>query len=270
MSAFEGKVAVVTGGANGQGRSHAVALAKAGAKVVVCDIHAQIDEVQYPLAKAEDLEETIELVRAAGGDIMGKQADIRSSADMEAVAQFTLDTYGRVDYVVANAGIHGHAESTLEISDETWETMIDVNLTGTWKTCKALVPAMIKGGEGGAIVLISSVDGLRAAPSWGHYGAAKAGVESLKDTLAVELAEHNIRVNTINPTGVMTPMAEGLSKVMPWTVRKWKHNDRTNLLDVPMVEPQDITNAVLWLLSDAARYVTGIHLPVDAGYTTKH
>lgn len=270
MTSLEGKVAVVTGGARGQGRSHALALAAAGAKVIVCDIAAPITEVQYPLADRGDLEETLRLVKEAGGEIAGMQADVRSSSDMAEVAELAMSQFGRIDILLANAGIHDHAESTLEISDDAWHTMLDVNLSGAWKSCKAVVPAMIAGGQGGSIVITSSVDGLGAAPSWGHYGAAKAGLKGLKDTLAFELAEHNIRVNTVNPTGVNSPMAAGLSTVMPWVVRKWKDNDRTNLLDVQMLEPEDITNAVMWLISDHARYVTGIDLPVDAGYKTKH
>ncbi|PQP25425.1 mycofactocin-coupled SDR family oxidoreductase [Rhodococcus sp. ZPP] len=270
LDGLDGKVAVITGGARGQGRSHALTLAGAGAKIVVCDIAAPIDEVQYALATSDDLEETIQLVKEAGGEIAGMQADVRSSADMRAVADLAVSQFGRIDILLANAGIHDHAESTIEIEDDAWQTMLDVNLTGAWKACKAVVPAMIEGGRGGSIVITSSVDGLGASPSWGHYGAAKHGLQGLKDTLAFELADYNIRVNTVNPTGVNSPMAAGLSKVLPHVVRKWKHNDRTNLLDVMMLEPQDISDAVLWLVSDAAKYVTGIDLPIDAGYLTKH
>lgn len=270
MTGLEGKVAVITGGARGQGRSHALTLARAGAKIVVCDIAAPITEVQYPLAEPEDLEETLRLVKEAGGEIAAMQADVRNSRDMEAVADLAMSQFGRLDILVANAGIHDHAESTCEISDESWQTMLDVNLTGAWKACKAVVPRMVEGGRGGSIVITSSVDGLGAAPSWGHYGAAKHGLQGLKDTLAFELADHNIRVNTVNPTGVNSPMAQGLSTVLPWVVRKWAHSDRSNLLDVQMIEPEDISNAVLWLVSDAARYVTGIDLPIDAGYMVKH
>ncbi|MGW5383115.1 mycofactocin-coupled SDR family oxidoreductase [Nocardia sp. NPDC003963] len=270
MTGLDGKVAMITGGARGQGRSHALSLAKAGAKVVICDIAAPIAEIQYPLAGPEDLEETLRVVKEAGGEIAGMQADVRSSPDMEAVADLAVSRFGRLDILVANAGVHDHAESTCEISDAAWQTMLDVNLTGAWKACKAAVPRMIAGGAGGSIVITSSVDGLRAAPSWGHYGAAKHGLQGLKQTLAFELADHNIRVNTVNPTGVASPMATGLSNVLPWVVRKWAHSDRSNLLDVPMLDPQEISNAVLWLVSDAARYVTGVDLPIDAGYLVKH
>ena len=270
MTSLDGKVAVITGGARGQGRSHALTLAAAGAKIVVCDIAAPIEEVQYALATRDDLEETIQLVKEAGGEIAGMQADVRSSADMKAVADLAVSQFGRIDILLANAGIHDHCESTIEIEDDAWQTMLDVNLTGAWKACKAVVPVMIDGGRGGSIVITSSVDGLRAAPSWGHYGAAKHGLQGLKDTLAFELGQHNIRVNTVNPTGVNSPMAAGLSQVLPHVVRKWKDNDRTNLLDVMMLEPQDISDAVLWLVSDAAKYVTGIDVPIDAGYLTKH
>lgn len=270
MGTLDGKVAVITGGARGQGRSHALALAREGAKIVVCDIAAPIEGLQYEVAGLEDLEETVRLVKEAGGEIAGVQADVRSSADMRAVAERAVSEFGRIDILLANAGIHGHAETTYEIEDDDWQRMLDVNLTGVFKSCKAVIPHLIRGGRGGSIVITSSVDGLRAAPSWGHYGAAKHGLQGLKSTLAFELAEHNIRVNTVNPTGVNSPMAQGLSTALPWVLKKWTNSDRANLMDVPMVEPADISNAILWLVSDAARYVTGTTVPVDAGYAVKH
>ncbi|WP_173922724.1 mycofactocin-coupled SDR family oxidoreductase [Agromyces sp. Marseille-P2726] len=272
MGSLEGQTVVITGGGRGQGRSHAVALAREGANIVVTDIgEAEVRNVSYGLATEEDLAETVRQVEALDRRGVAVKADVRNTEDMQRVADTAMAEFGRIDILLANAGIHGIFQNTYTIDDASWQTMIDTNLTGVFKSIRAVVPHMIEGGRGGSIVITSSVDGLRATPSWGHYGAAKAGTVNLMKTLAVELAPHKIRVNTVHPTGVNTPMAEALMDTVGPITDQWRYaTDRANLLDVPVIEPEDISNAIAWLVSDKARYVTGVSLPVDAGYTTKH
>ena len=272
MSNLQGKTVVITGGGRGQGRSHALTLAKEGANIVVADIgQAEVPHVSYGLATEEDLAETVRQVEALDRRAVAVTADVRSTEDMKRVADTAMAEFGRIDILLVNHGIHGIFENTYTIDDDSWQTMIDTNLTGVFKSIRAVVPHIIDGGEGGSIVITASVDGLRATPSWGHYGAAKAGAVNLMKTLAVELAPHNIRVNTVHPTGTNTPMAEALMDTVGPISEQWRFaTDRANLLDVPVIEPEDVSNAISWLVSDKARYVTGITLPVDAGYTTKH
>ncbi|GAA1620107.1 mycofactocin-coupled SDR family oxidoreductase [Leucobacter chromiireducens] len=273
MNTLAGKTAVITGGGRGQGRSHALKLAGAGANIVVTDLATpSMETIEYALSSAEDLAETARQVEALGGRVLALQADVRSTADMERVADATMSEFGRIDIVLANAAVHGVHEASYLIDDASWETMIDVNLTGVFKTARAMIPHMIAGGAGGSLVFTSSVDGLRGAPSWGHYGAAKAGLVNLMKTLAMELSTHRIRVNTVHPTGVNTPMADMVATAAVPALERWASaTDRANLFsDVYVVEPSDISNAIAWLVSDEARYVTGVALPVDAGYTTKH
>lgn len=268
---LEGRTAVITGGARGQGRSHAVTLAKQGANIVLGDVLADIDILQYGLATQDDMDETIALVEGVGGKVVGVKADVRSTDDLKNLAEVAVSTFGRIDILLANAGIHQVGSYIHEFSDEQWQTMLDVNLTGVWKSVSAVVPHMIEGGRGGSIVLTSSVDGLVPAPGWGHYGAAKHGVQGLLKTMAFELADFNIRVNAVNPTGANTPMADGLMPLVgEKVIDKWTHADRRNLMDgVELIEAHDVSNAVLWLVSDEARYVTGHSLPVDAGFLLK-
>ncbi|MFT4084022.1 MAG: mycofactocin-coupled SDR family oxidoreductase [Nocardioides sp.] len=271
MGKLDGKVAIITGAGRGQGRSHAITLASKGARIVAADICAPVETVSYDVASRDDLDETARLVGEAGGEVTTVVADVRSTSDMDRMAHVALEEFGRIDILLANAGIHTIRPTTYEITDEEWETMLAVNLTGAFKAARAVIPSMIEAGNGGSIVFTSSVDGLRASPSWGHYGAAKAGLQSLTKTLSFELARQNIRVNAVNPTGVNSPMAEALFDQVPQVMGRWAYgSDRANLMDVPLIEVQDISNAILYLVSDEARYVTGITLPVDAGYTTKH
>ncbi|MFF1552959.1 mycofactocin-coupled SDR family oxidoreductase [Rhodococcus erythropolis] len=267
---FAGRTAVITGGARGQGRSHAVALANLGANIVLGDILEDIDTIPYELGTKADLEETIALVEAAGGKVVATKADVRSTEDMAELAKLAIDSFGRIDILLANAGVHEMGPFLHEFNDESWQNMLDVNLTGVWKAARAVVPHMIEGGRGGSIVITSSVDGLRPAPGWGHYSSAKHGVEGLMKTMAFELAKFNIRVNTVNPTGVNTPMAHALLPHVAGVMEQFPHADRRNLIDgVETVEPSDITNAILFLASDDARFVTGQSLAIDAGWLLK-
>ena len=251
MTALRGKVALVTGAARGQGRAHAVKLASEGANVIAVDICDQIASVPYPMATADDLADTVKLVEDTGAGIVARQADVRDAASLTAALQAGLDSFGRLDIVVANAAI---APMT---ADDGWRDVIDVNLTGTYNTVATSAPVMIEQDMGGAIVLISSVAGLigvgtNASGSIG-YAAAKHGVVGLMRVYANLLAPHSIRVNSVHPSGVDTPMINNEF------TRQWieqasagtEHSQNlTNALPVPVLEPDDIANAVLWLVSD--------------------
>jgi SDR family mycofactocin-dependent oxidoreductase len=264
MGTLDGKVAFITGGARGQGRSHALRLAQEGADIVVVDICAPLDELPYPLGSKAELDETVELVTAQGRKALGIAADTRDFEAMEEAVKSATDTFGRLDIVIANAGIAAMAPYD---RDEFWRDTIDINLTGTFNTIRATAPALIAGGEGGSIVLISSVLGLCGLPT-DHggalaYVASKHGMVGLMRSYANFLAPHRIRVNTIHPTGIGTVM------VMSPALQEFNASigavTARNALPVEMIEEVDISNAIAWLVSDAGRYVTGTALPVDAG-----
>jgi (+)-trans-carveol dehydrogenase len=277
MSKLEGKVAFVTGAARGQGRSHSVRLAEDGADIVAVDICADIETVPYPMGTAEELAETKELVEKAGRRCVTAVADIRSSAQLDDAVAAAKEAFGQIDILVSNGGIWSQSTESWTLDEDTWQTMIDINLSGQWKTAKAVVPTMIEGGRGGAITITSSSIGLKATTGNVHYTTAKHGVIGLVRTLAHELAPHNIRVNALCPTTVNSPMitndalytlfrpdldSPGLPDVEPGL-------RDLNLLDVSMMEPGEVSAAISWLVSDDARYVTGIALPIDAGSTAK-
>jgi (+)-trans-carveol dehydrogenase len=274
----EGKVAFITGAARGQGRSHAVTLAREGADIIAVDLCAQVGSVPYPMATPEDLAETVKEVEAAGRRIVATVADVRDYDALKEALDDGVARLGRLDIVSANAGIFsfGRAE---ELPEQTWRDMIDVNLTGEWHAAKAAIPHLRAGGRGGSIILTSSTAGLKALQNMAHYVAAKHGVVGLMRTLALELAPDFIRVNSVHPTGVDTlmimnrPTYELFAPDLPATGLTREgltpRFQQLNALPVPWVEPADISDAVLWLASDESRYVTGITLPVDAGATIK-
>jgi (+)-trans-carveol dehydrogenase len=273
----EGKVAFVTGAARGQGRSHAVRLAQEGADIIAVDICKQIDSVRIPLSTPEDLAETADLVKGHDRRIYTAEVDVRDYDALKAAVDAGVGQLGRLDIIVANAGI-GNGGATLDKTGERdWTDMIDVNLAGVWKTVKAGVPHILAGGRGGSIILTSSVGGLKAYPHTGHYVAAKHGVVGLMRTFAVELGEHNIRVNSVHPTNVNTPlfMNEGTMKLFRPDLQNPGPDDMAvvarmmHVLPTGWVEPEDISNAVLFLASDEARYITGVTLPIDAGSCLK-
>jgi SDR family mycofactocin-dependent oxidoreductase len=272
----EGKVAFVTGAARGQSRSHAVRLAEEGADIIAVDICKQIDTVPMPLASSEDLAETVKQVEALDRRIVATQADVRDYGALKAALDEGVAQLGRLDIVVANAGIASFAPAD-ELTEETWQDMLDVNLTGVWHTCKAAIPHLKAGGNGGSIVLTSSAAGLKAYGNLAHYVSAKHGVVGLMRTLAQELAPHMIRVNSIHPTTVKTPMmmSEATLRLFVPDADNPTEDDLApitqamNALSIPWVEPVDISNAVLFLASEEARYITGVPLPVDAGTLTK-
>jgi (+)-trans-carveol dehydrogenase len=262
---FDGQVVLITGAARGQGRSHALGFARAGARVVAIDLCAQIDTVRFAMARPGDLAETVALVEELGGTILAFEADVRSLAALEQAVAEAVARLGRVDVVVANAGIGSGGRSTLGLSEQQWEDVLAVNLGGVWRTAKAAVPAIVAGGRGGSLVITGSAAGLRPMAGIGHYVAAKHGLVGLTKTLAIELAPHDIRVNCVHPTGVRTPMATS-PEIQTWAAAQ-PAAASMNLLPVDMVEPEDVTEAILWLASSHARYVTGVNLPIDAGYT---
>jgi (+)-trans-carveol dehydrogenase len=270
MGKLDGKVAFVTGAARGQGRSHAQLLAAHGADIITIDVLNDVETVGYPGATPEDLEETVALVECTGRNICTYRGDVRDQYEVDAAVKAGLEQFGHIDIVVANAGITTFG-TTWELSDEAWRTMIDVNLTGVFHTVKAAVPAMIEAGQGGSIVMIGSCAiGLQ---NLAHYSAAKSGVVGLMESLASELAAHKIRVNVIHPTTVGTDMFlnETTYRVFRPDLEKPTVDDliplmtSMNKLRVPWIEAIDISNAVLWLSSDDARYITGTALPVSAG-----
>ena len=276
MGRVEGKVALITGAARGQGRSHALRLASEGAQIIAVDLCQQIDSVPYPLATEDDLQQTAKLIEELDQRVVATQADVRDSAQLDAAVQMGLSEFGQIDIVVANAGINSLAYAW-EITDEAWQDMLDVNLTGVWRTVKATLPSMIERGEGGSIVMTSSIFGLSGSAQLAHYAAAKHGVVGLMRSLVNELSTHRIRANCVCPTTVDTDMCQNdmTYKVFCPDLEHPTKEDtaarmlNSNALQVPWVDPIDISNAVLYLSSDEARYVTGVALPVDAGFLTK-
>jgi (+)-trans-carveol dehydrogenase len=273
-----GKVAFITGAARGQGRSHAVRLAQEGADIIAIDICRPVSRSsEIPAATPDDLAETADLVKAQNQRIVTAEVDVRDYDALKAAVGSGVEQLGRLDIIVANAGI-GNGGATLDkTTADDWKDMIDVNLSGVWHTVKAGVPHLLSGGRGGSIVLTSSVGGLKAYPHTGHYIAAKHGVVGLMRTFAVELGQHSIRVNSVHPTNVNTPMFmnEGTMKLFRPDLENPGPDDLAvaaqfmHVLPVGWVEPVDISNAVLFLASDEARYVTGLTLTVDAGSMLK-
>jgi SDR family mycofactocin-dependent oxidoreductase len=267
---LEGKVVFITGAARGQGRSHAVRLAAEGADIIAVDICRQIDSITYPMATPEDLDQTVKEVEALDRRIVARQADVRDEAGLRAAFDAGVAELGPVDIVLANAGI---APMSMHEIHQAWQDVIDVNLTGVFNTVETAIGSMIERGQGGAIVLTSSTAGINGigGPTRGGlgYAAAKHGVVGLMRSYANTLAPHNIRVNSVHPTGVRTPMVVNDVMAEFLAADPSLSNAMANALPVDMVEPVDISNAILWLVSDDARYVTGVTLPVDAGFTNK-
>jgi SDR family mycofactocin-dependent oxidoreductase len=269
MPRLDGKVAFITGAARGQGRAEALRLASDGADIIAVDICDQIASVPYPLATADDLAATVKLVEDTGARIVAKQADVRDQSALTGALQAGLDEFGRVDIAIANAGI-----APMQSSADAWRDVIDVNLTGVHHTVEAVAPPMIAQGDGGAIVLTSSVAGLIGIgsddPGALGYVAAKHGIVGLMRLYANLYAQHSIRVNSVHPAGVDTPMINNHA-TRQWlgSIADKSPQEMGNALPVQVLQPEDIANAVAWLVSDDARYVTGVALPVDAGSVNK-
>ena len=271
MGSLEGRVAFITGAGRGQGRSHALRLAADGADIVAVDVCRDFDTVPYPMASPEDLDETRVGVEECGRRALAVQADVRDIGALRGAVDAAVEEFGRLDIVIANAGITSWwGDETDESAARVWEEVLGVDLTGTWNTLRATTGTMTRLGNGGSVVIVSSTAGLKGFASgvagYDAYAAAKAGVIGLMRGYALSLAPHRIRVNTIHPTAVDTMMVsnpefakliEGLGDVASLY---------QNAMGVDLLQPADISDAVAWLVSDAARYVTGVQLPVDAGF----
>jgi len=271
-----GKVAFITGAARSQGRSHAIRLAQEGADIIAVDIAGPIESVTaYPGATEEDLAETVKEVEALDRRIIATKADVRDSAALKAALDEGVAQLGKLDIVCANAGIY-QMHPALELDDAGWQETIDINLTGVWNTVKVALPHLVAN-QGGSIILTSSTAGLKGLANSVHYNAAKHGVVGIMRTIGNEFGAQNIRVNSIHPTSVNTTM---IQNPQVWGLFDPDNPNPTresaeaafktiNVLPVPWVEPVDISNAVLFLASDEARYITGVTLPVDAGFMIK-
>ena len=263
-----GKVAFITGAARGQGRAHAVRLAEEGADIIAIDICRDYDTVGYPLATEADLAETVKAVEALDRRIVATVADVRDAGALKAAVDDGVAQLGRLDIVSANAGICT-IQTWDEVTPQVWQDTLDTNLTGVWNTMVVSVPHLIAAG-GGSIICTSSTAGIKGLPYLAPYVAAKHGVVGIARTMANELARHSIRVNTVHPTGVDTPMGNGLGGLEPLINRDPNLGPiYMNTLPVQTVDPRDISNAVLFLASDEARYVTGLEFTVDAGNTIR-
>ena len=272
-----GKVAFVTGAARGQGRSHAVRLAQEGADIIAVDVCQPFADSPAPPATPEDLAETADLVKGLDRRIVTAEVDVRDYDALKAAVDGGVGQLGGLDIIVANAGIGTGGVRLDRMNEDLWQEMIDINLSGVWKSVKAGVPHLISGGRGGSIILTSSVAGLKAYPHTGHYVAAKHGVVGLMRSFAVELGAQSIRVNSVHPTHVNTPLLinETTFRLFRPDLQNPGPDDLApvcqtfHTLPIPWVTPEDISNAVLFLASDESRYLTGVALPVDAGSCLK-
>lgn len=267
MGQLTGKVALITGAARGQGRAHAVRLAAEGADIIAVDLCDQIESVPYPLATPEDLAATVKLVEDAGARIVAAKADVRDRAALKTAVRQGVDEFGRLDIVVANAGIAPMA------GEDAWQDVIDVNLTGVYHTIDVAMRPMIKAGNGGSIVLISSVAGLvgLAAPEAGSigYAAAKHGLVGLMRVYANLLGSLNIRVNSVHPGAVRTPMVEN-DATREWLAKMASEGASTGAsVAMETVEPEAIADTVCWLVSDTGKHISGVTIPVDSGYVNR-
>lgn len=276
MAALQGRVAFVTGAARGQGRAYAVRLAREGADVVVSDICAPVsDTVPYRAATPEDLAETVRLVEAEGRTALSRVLDIRDDAGVKALVADTMAQFGRLDVLIANAGVLSWGR-LWELSDEQWNAVIDTNLTGTWRTLRAVIPAMIEAGNGGSIVIVSSSAGIRATPGNGHYAASKHGLTSLTNTLALELGEYSIRVNSIHPYSIATPMIQNDAMLKVFGAHpSYLHSFAPMPYQPPAKEsgaqrtdfmtPEEAAEVIVWLAGDRSGLLSGSQIVVDRG-----
>ncbi|WP_040540678.1 mycofactocin-coupled SDR family oxidoreductase [Mycolicibacterium vaccae] len=273
---LEGRVALITGAARGQGRAHAARLAADGADIVAIDVCRPVsDSITYPMPTSEDLAETVRLVEATGRKVLAREVDIRDLAAQQQLVADAVEQFGRLDIVVANAGVLSWGR-IWEMSEEQWDTVVDVNLNGTWRTIRAAVPAMIDAGNGGSIVIVSSSAGLKATPGNAHYAASKHGLVALTNALALEAGEYGIRVNSIHPYSIDTPMIEKdammeifskyptfLHSFAPMPFKPVAREGKPGLQEFMTVE--QVADVVAWLASDASATISGSQIAVDRG-----
>jgi (+)-trans-carveol dehydrogenase len=274
---LDGKVAFITGAARGQGRNHAVALAKEGADIIAVDICEQISSVAYAMGTEEDLKETVRLVEREGRKIVAAKADVRDEDALRAAVDSGVEQLGRLDVVVANAGIVIYGGDAHQLKTSEWNDVIGVNQTGVWLTCKVAVPHILAHGAGGSVVIISSAAGLHAFAGVPAYVTAKTGIVGLAKAMALELGPSKIRVNSIHPTQVDTPMImhEGSYRLFLPDAEHPTRDDfapisqAMHAMPYPWVEASDVSNAILFLVSEEGRFITGAQLPVDLGADLK-
>lgn len=264
---FSGKTAFVTGAAHGQGRAVALALAKEGARILALDVAAALERPGYPMGTLDELASLSAECASAGGECLTHAGDVRDAGAIKGAVDRALGAWGSIDILFNNAGICAYGLAH-ELSEEDWDAMIDINLKGCWLVAKHVIPSMIAR-RSGVIINNSSIAGLRGMARLSHYAASKWGVAGLTKSWAIELAPHNIRVNSIHPTGVNTPMNDGLAALEGSTPAEIAERSAGNLLPVPWIETQDVAEAVLFLASDRARYVTGAQFVIDAGLLTR-
>jgi SDR family mycofactocin-dependent oxidoreductase len=275
MAGLEGKVAFITGAARGQGRAHAVRLAREGADILAIDVCADDPALDYPNATRADLNETVRLVESEGRNIVALTADVRDLAGLQTAFDEGMTSLGRVDIVIANAGIVRLTDGG--DPDAVWRTIVDTNLTGTWNTISVALPKLRAQGPGGNIVIISSSAGLKPTAGFGigalAYTSTKTGLVGLMKQLAVSLAPESIRVNSVHPTGVKSGMTmnEAMGKLMAQAMsgENTSISAMQNAMPIGMLEPEDIADAVAFLVSDRAKWITGTALPVDAGFCVR-
>jgi SDR family mycofactocin-dependent oxidoreductase len=264
---FDGKVAFITGAAHGQGRATALALAREGAKIAAFDVAKPLAYPAYAMGTSLDLSSLQSECAATGSECLIFSGDVRDASAVKAAVDATLERFGRIDILFNNAGICAYGLAH-ELSEDAWDAMLDINLKGAWLVAKHVIPAMIAQ-RSGVILNNSSIAGLRGMNRLSHYAASKWGLTGLSKSLAIELAPHGIRVNSIHPTGVNTPMNDGLAALEGSTTQEIAERSAGNLLPVPWIEPEDVAHAVLYLASDRARYVTGSEFVIDAGLLSR-
>ncbi len=264
---FAGKTAFITGAAHGQGRAVARALAQRGANILAFDVAGPIPESGYPMGTPPELDSLVAECAVAGGACIARKGDVRDANAIGQAVRDAIAAWGAIDILFNNAGICSYGLAH-ELTEDAWDAMIDINLKGCWLVAKQVIPGMIER-RSGVIINNSSVAGLRGMARLSHYAASKWGVTGLTKSWAIELAPHNIRVNSIHPTGVNTPMNDGLAALEGLTPREIAERSAGNLLPVPWIETNDVAEAVVYLASDRARYITGAQFVIDAGLLTR-
>ncbi len=273
---LEGRVAFITGAARGQGRAHAIRLANDGADIIAVDICRPVSNtITYPLATSDELTDTVRAVEATGRKVLAREVDIRDLDALQKVVADGVEQFGRLDILVANAGVLSWGR-LFEMSEEQWDTVVDINLNGTWKTIRAAVPAMIEAGNGGSIIIVSSSAGLKATPGNGHYSASKHGLVALTNALAIEVGEYGIRVNSIHPYSIETPMVEKKAMIdlftkyptyvhsfSPMPYQPVNHQGKKGLMEFML--PEEVSDVVAWLAGDGSATISGSQIAVDRG-----